>query len=1379
MPKNAHPPRGNATSSSGKKKAAPTNGAPEGGEYIVFGDGPKKPRNNKRPNIISNGAAGNSKAAESAKEKAEVPEGAAEEPKKPSTREIIGGASWTGKLPMTLLSEHCQKQKWDKPEYTMAKNTKTHELVTLAPFKLPPTHKHIAVQPSALEARHFAAAYALFRISSMKNIHMMMPPAYRDLWKGDFTDLKKEDVANGKDFLYAADPFQNLKEREEAQAQKAKKLEIRAKEQAAREKEAGPGLAIAGGPVKDFMKGWKTAPKMEMGKKTRRDVESLIRNSASWNPNGVQIPGHQRSKIQGELSNLGFRLSHVQEATALCKDREEVLEWLLIHVPEDDLPKWALPEGYTAGVSMASGNLKREGAIKRLAAAGYAVELCEEAFDQHASDETKAAVSLQDTLLGDLAKEKSDTWTDDADSVWKEELEVLTSIFETRFELLAGNACKIRLETKTSGHPIDAIFHPHPEYPQNPPVLFILAPIPAYIRLAITRQALQHVISECLGDQMVFNLIDWLEREIPTIIKNPGRLADVSAASSAVAAPAETTASARIGTKRKRHPVPLEANPGGSASLQILSSWEKRQTSPQQQKMLNGRRTLPAWELQEAISNAVRSHQVVIVSGETGSGKSTQSVQFVLDDMIKRQLGDAVNIVCTQPRRISALGLADRVADERCSAVGQEVGYTIRGESKTSAQTKLTFVTTGVLLRRLQTSGGSTEDVVRSLADISHVVVDEVHERSLDTDFLLALLRDVCQKRKDLRVILMSATLDAAVFERYFGGKKNVATIEIQGRTYPVTDYYLDDVVRATGHSGRGLNLEDEQTEEQSMGSAIQSLGMGINYELIASLVRHIDSTLGDQDGGILIFLPGTMEISRTLDALRSVPNLHALPLHASLLPAEQRRVFPAAPRGMRKVIAATNVAETSITISDIVAVIDSGRVKETRYDPITKMVKLEEVWTSRAAGKQRRGRAGRVRAGNCYKLYTRQAEQTKMAERPEPEIRRVPLEQLCLSVKAMGVPDVPSFLSNTLTPPDTVAVGAALTFLRQVGALDAAGDILTALGQHMAMIPADLRCAKLMVYGALFGCLDASVTIASILTVRSPFISPKDRRDEAKAAREAFTPNNQPWGDIITDLRAHEAYAEQRRSGTRQSDIRAWCDRNFLSPHTLADISTTRTQYLTSLKEIGFLPLAAHHEHANRHATSLPLLAALISAALSPQTLRIQRPAQKYSATAAGAMALDPAAREIRFFDAAGQRTFVHPSSTLFAAQAFPAAAGAFLSYWQRVATSRVFARELAPAGVMALCLFGGGGALELDTAGRGLVVGHGGGGEGEAATEGWRVRGWARIGVLVGRLRGCLDRVLEGWIEQPSAGRQSSLEEERLVNLVRRLVELEGLDS
>ncbi|KAK7530925.1 DEAD/DEAH box helicase-like protein [Phyllosticta citribraziliensis] len=1412
MPKNPHPPRGGG----GSKKSAP----PPPGEdtsYIVFSNSKGDPKKSKKADSSTKNE---TDAKAKTKGKAPAEQQDADAPKKPDTRTIIGGASWTGKLPVNMLSEHCQKQKWHKPEYTMHKvkdgwvshvilkytNPKTRETIAPPPFRLPREHETLGAQSTALEARHFAAAYTLFRVANMKNYHMMMPPTYRDLWKGPFSDMKKEDVRAGQAWMYEADPFTAFKAREQSKAAADKRREDTVK-QKEKEKSNPHAPGLDGG---NKMRGWSKAPKVDLGKRIRVDLENLIRRETVWNPNDVVIPPGQRKKIVDQVSRLGFRPSHVEEAAEICKDQEEIIEWLLIHVPEDDLPPWALPEGYTAGVSMASSNLKREAAVKRLAATGYSVELCEQILDDLNGDEAKAACSLQARLLGDdqITEQLANVsiggaeQDENAEDPWAEEQVILSSIYDDRYSSDTPDACQIRLEVAgNSKIPFTLIARkPLGQYPNVLPILSIHAKAPAYIRLSILKQALTHANDSFLGEQMIFNIVDWLEHEIPGVMEKPGRLSDVSSAISA----ADSNVRVNGNTEKKRRhrqPRPVNLRPGSPASMRLLEQWRLKQQKPEQQRMLRVRENLPAWNLQDAIIEAVDSHQVVIVSGETGSGKSTQSVQFVLDDFIQRQLGEAVNIVCTQPRRISALGLADRVSDERCGAVGDEVGYSIRGESRQKPGiTKLTFMTTGVLLRRLQTSGGSPDDVVASLADVTHVVVDEVHERSLDTDFLLVLLRDVLKKRKDLKVILMSATLDADFFASYFEpavGK--VATVEIAGRTHPVKDLYVDDIVRMTGFNGAYEDDEQDDNAQTSIGSTLRNMGMRINYDLIARTVQHIDAELGSQDGAILIFLPGTMEIDRTIQALRSMPNIHALPLHASLLPVEQRRVFPPAPKGKRKVIASTNVAETSITIEDVVAVIDTGRVKETSFDSTNNMVKLAEVWASRAACKQRRGRAGRVRAGICYKLFTRNMED-KMMERPDPEIRRVPLEQLCLSVKAMGIKDVANFLAGAITPPDSTAVTGALKLLGRMGAID--GEEMTALGRHLSVIPADLRCAKLMILGATFGCLESCLTIASILTVRSPFVSPQAKREESKAARSSF---GKGQGDLIADLHAYEAWSGLREKGLSPRELRAWCEDSFLSTQTLNDISSNRRQYLSSLQETGFIsltysrpssssnPAAAASANAslNRNNTSDALLRALIAGAFQPQLARIAFPDTKYAASVSGAVALDPDARTIKYFTEvpnaapseqpgaqppAGDsstgtggsssgpqpqtRVFTHPGSTLFGAQTFPSGTN-FLSYFQSLSTSKHFIASLTPASTFAVLLFGG--PLDIDTQGRGVLV------------DGWiRVRGWARLGVLIARLRGCLDMVLRRTFDEPG----SEVAESTVVGLVRRVVEGEGMD-
>jgi len=1396
MPNKPHAPRGGAS-----KKSVPPE---EDTSFIVFDDGKgKKKKGGKNSTSVESskkGTTGKQPAAPSdGKSKGKAPaEQPAEAPKRPDTRTLIAGASWTGKLPVNLLSEYFQKQKWNKPDYRMRNeggvfsahvvlsktNPKTRETTTLPPFHIPLELAKKARQPSAVEARNFAAAYTLFRIASAKNMHMMLPPTYKDLWKGEFTEIKKEDEENGKAWMYEADPFFGYAEREKAKeiAAKEREKKEKARVEAAKTHNLQPGMPMLSSQSaalnRNLLKGWERVPKIELGKRTRKQTERLIRRDAVWNPNGIVMNQNARIRVVDEVTNLGFRKSHVEEAADICKDREEVIEWLLIHVPEDDLPSWSLPEGYVAGVSIASANLKREGAIKRLAAAGYAIELCEEAYDSQGGDERKAAAILQAHLLRPTDSDdeinqdlEQLVLTDNVDQdldmdPWEEELSSLEAIYDKLFSRPSSTMCRIELDIKQQGKRLILQVHkPYGPYPSVVPIITFEAAIPAYIRLSIIRKALLHAEDNFLGMPMIYDIVDWLQQNAGEIFKNPGRLTDVSAG---LSADHQVTREISRGKSRGRARKPIIWKAATRESQALLDTWTGKQETAAQKKMMAARQSLPAWRLREKIVKVVNQSQVTIISGETGSGKSTQSVQFILDDLIQRQLGAVANIVCTQPRRISALGLADRVADERCSQVGEEIGYSIRGESKQKpGVTKITFVTTGVLLRRLQTSGGGSDDVVAALADVSHVVVDEVHERSLDTDFLLVLLRDILRRRKDLKVILMSATLDADVFEQYFKGVGPVGRVEIEGRTHPVHDFYMDDIVHATGFAGaKGVDFDDEAGGKASS-SNLMNIGFGINYDLIVETVLYIDGQLDGKDGGILIFLPGTMEIERALQALREFSNFHALPLHASLLPVEQKRVFPPAPPGKRKVIAATNVAETSITIEDIVAVIDTGRVKETSFDPQNNMVRLAETWASRAACKQRRGRAGRVRAGECYKLYTRNAE-AKMMERPDPEIRRVPLEQLCLSIKAMGVQDVSGFLASALTPPESTAVEGAVRLLGQMGAIT--DNELTALGRHMSMIPADLRCGKLLVYGATFGCLEAALTIASVLTARSPFIAPRERdeetRNEFARIRSSFS-NNQ--GDLLIDLRAYEQWSVLRSKGITSRDLRAWCASNRLSPQTLFDIASNRSQYLSSLKEISFLPTTysssnpLSHGAYNKHTANDALLRALIAASFNPQIARIQLPDKKFAAGIAGAVELDPSAREIKYFNQDNGRVFVHPSSSLFAAQTFPSNAS-FVAYFNKMATSKVFVRELTPFNAYTLLMFAG--EIRVDTLGRGLVV-----------DEWIRLRGWARIGVLVSRLRGMLDRVLERMVGEP--GRGLSVGEGEIVDCVRGLVERDGLDN
>lgn len=451
-------------------------------------------------------------------------------------------------------------------------------------------------------------------------------------------------------------------------------------------------------------------------------------------------------------------------------------------------------------------------------------------------------------------------------------------------------------------------------------------------------------------------------------------------------------------------------------------------------------------------------------------------MQFILEENPRE-----AKIVVAQPRRLAATGVASRVAAER----GEEkpgvasVGYVVRGDSAVCAKSRLVFCTTGVLLRQLQND--------KPLDCITHIVVDEVHERHLDSDVLLGLLRQMLPDNPHLRVILMSATLDADRFASYWKG--DTPRMHIPGRTFPVTDFMLEHVLSITGYIPRrrkcvqqdpavddDFDESDGEAKETPDAGMIQSSELlkrvdetDIDYDLLATLVQYlVEHSDQASDGSILVFLPGAPEIAKATDKIRRMAShlpLLLLPLHGGLQPREQNRVFDKADAGFVKVILSTNIAETSITIPDCTIVIDTAREKQSSYDPENRMPLLIECFASRASLKQRRGRAGRVQEGTCYKLISTKTLK-HISEHGEPEIKRCALEQSLLSLMYIGVENGSgSFFNTLIDPPNKDSLGAAVMCLQRMGAVrnGAVGSqlSLTPLGVHLAGIPAHPSIGK------------------------------------------------------------------------------------------------------------------------------------------------------------------------------------------------------------------------------------------------------------------------------------------------------------------------------
>jgi ATP-dependent RNA helicase DHX36 len=374
--------------------------------------------------------------------------------------------------------------------------------------------------------------------------------------------------------------------------------------------------------------------------------------------------------------------------------------------------------------------------------------------------------------------------------------------------------------------------------------------------------------------------------------------------------------------------------------------------------MMITRQRLPASLMEHEVVQTIDKNQITVIAGATGCGKTTQVPQLVLDDLIVRGLGAATNIIITQPRRISAIGVAGRISEERCEKVGDTCGFSIKLEKKMSNKTRLLLCTTGVLLRRLQCDP--------DLASVSHIFVDEVHERDLNTDFLIIILKDLLARRKDLKLVLMSATLNSDSFSSYFSG---CPVVSIPGRAHPVTENRLEDILQLTGYvvEEDGDYAVKKSAKRQPKISkstlrrlyhpkyskeTIHSLSIvnecKINYELLSELLEHISFNQGE--GAILVFCPGFQEIQKTIEELYKKEYFQSgdvviYPLHSSLSTEEQIAIFEVPPIGVRKIVVSTNIAETSITIEDVVFVVDTGRVKENRRDEVNETPTLVECW--------------------------------------------------------------------------------------------------------------------------------------------------------------------------------------------------------------------------------------------------------------------------------------------------------------------------------------------------------------------------------------------------------------------------------------------------
>lgn len=649
--------------------------------------------------------------------------------------------------------------------------------------------------------------------------------------------------------------------------------------------------------------------------------------------------------------------------------------------------------------------------------------------------------------------------------------------------------------------------------------------------------------------------------------------------------------------------------------------WQARKQGKPYAKYLKTRCQLPVFSMHHEIESIFSKNRVVVVSGETGSGKSTQIPHFLLDASLESDT--PVKIICTQPRRISAISLAERVSKEvgdvgSLGSKGTLVGYQVRLDNKTSKDTLLTFCTTGILLRRLESDP--------KLTGISHIVLDEVHERTLESDFLLYTLKNLLRTRNDLRVILMSATANARLFCEYFAGAHPAPSLVVPGKTFPVTESFLEDIVENTGFSlGKKIASQSLAPAPSVAGSysdrTLKTLELLdqhiINYELVVSLIRHIhetDPAMSDIEGklgSILVFLPGFAEINILTSMLETAAYSrkkseqpicwHILQLHSTLSSSAQAQVFKPAPLNHRKIVISTNVAETGITIPDIVYVVDLMRAREMVYDEKREVKRLQEVIIAKANATQRRGRAGRVMPGFAYHFITRTA-YDKLDDHKRPEMMRLPLEELCLRSRIiLERTDLVSFkemFNGMPDPPPLKTLENSIKILTILGAIDN-NEELTNIGRFLAKLPIEVRLGKTLLYAAVLGCIEPVLSICSYLGVgKSPLDVLKDEKEIAKLRHAQFVDKR---SDLLTVLNSINKWQDMKKRRVSKDTLTQYCKINMLNMANLYVIGDSITQLSMILKDLGIDP---QNQIFNRNSSNIAMVCSAIGAGFYPKLL-------------------------------------------------------------------------------------------------------------------------------------------------------------------------------
>jgi len=733
---------------------------------------------------------------------------------------------------------------------------------------------------------------------------------------------------------------------------------------------------------------------------------------------------------------------------------------------------------------------------------------------------------------------------------------------------------------------------------------------------------------------------------------------------------------------------------------------------------------LPIMQHKDEISAMIKDNQIVLIQGETGCGKTTQVPQYILEaaTLAKMETRRAVRIVVTQPRRIAAITVAKRVAEELGEKVGEGVvGYKIRGTTVASSRCKLLFCTTGVVLRRLANEGSKWMFSPKSM---THLLVDEVHERGVETDFMLTFLKEVQSRRPNVRVILMSATMDTECFLKYFSMPSKVMRPDGTEETviarppmvicrafcHPVSEIYLEGI---NARLGRNRPAEAKSPDELRRDPNEMNESDGIDYDLIMQAIEELERSpdgawtfdtgkvkarpKDPHKGAILVFLPGLGEITQLMSKLQDESSFASkwwvLPLHANLPPEDQQTCFLTTlpPGCTRKIICSTNVAETSVTVPDVTCVIDTCRERRNQVDRYSNTPMLREQWCALDSLKQRRGRAGRVQPGVCFRILPE-----KYLERLEPvtppEMQRVPLENVYLQVCASGIDDRKGFLAKTPDPPDETAVLFAEVSLTDLGALDESEhDGLTPLGRHLAALPCHPRLGKILVLSCLLGVPGPGLSICAAMSVRNPMLTTQD-----KNKREVWQTARMELVEKIGTRSDHCVWAwimqEWRFGDVKQRDF---CRKLGLSFERMCSCMFERKHLCESLVQVGLLPSKFLHNEWNDQecVPDWSLVRAAVVGGLYPNIIHVERSVPRYQSNNAAEkakwMRYSVLQRHYNRDDSMSypKSLNLHPNSLCFGQDQYHCP---WLAFYTIQHTTKLYAYDVSEVNPFALMLFG-----------------------------------------------------------------------------------------